>query len=203
MSESLSLPEQKRRLRQAMRRARRALSRSERTRAGKRLARLGRRLILKNRHPRVALYFSHDSEIPTGALIQTLLEHGAEVYLPVLHPVYHNRLWFARYTPETPMVRNTYGIAEPDIRRAGRVPPWTLSQVCLPLVAFDEKGYRLGMGGGYYDRTFDRARPMPKRPRLTGLAYEFQRQAHIPREPWDVPLEAVVTDQQIRLFRPT
>lgn len=186
-----------------MRRARRSLSRSQRLQAGRQLARLGRRLILKHRRPRVALYFSHDSEIPTGPLIQTLLEHRVPVYLPVLHPIYHNRLWFARYTRQTPMRHNTYGIAEPDIRRARRVSPWTLSQVCLPLVAFDEEGYRLGMGGGYYDRTFDRKRPMPRRPALTGLAYEFQGQPHIPREAWDVPLEAVVTDQQIRLFRST
>src|SRR5690606_40461575 len=65
----------------------------------------------------------------------------------------------------------------------------------LPLVAFDARGNRLGMGGGFYDRTFARApRARTLRPRLVGLAHHFQQVASLPAEPWDIPLDAIATD---------
>ena len=73
-----------------------------------------------------------------------------------------------------------------------------LDVVIAPLVAFDESLNRLGMGGGYYDRTFafrKRARVL-RRPVLIGVAYSFQRVDRLQPENWDVPLDVVITEKE-------
>jgi 5-formyltetrahydrofolate cyclo-ligase len=72
----------------------------------------------------------------------------------------------------------------------------------LPLVAFDAHGTRLGMGGGYYDRTFGGlgARTSWRGPQLVGVAFELQHVAMLERAPWDVPIDAVVTDRATYRF---
>jgi len=68
----------------------------------------------------------------------------------------------------------------------------------LPLVAFDQQGERLGMGGGYYDRTFEFLRRSGlNKPKLIGLAHDFQQVDAIPTEAWDVPLTAIVTNKGV------
>jgi 5-formyltetrahydrofolate cyclo-ligase len=75
------------------------------------------------------------------------------------------------------------------------VPLRKLDVVLLPLVAFDRRGNRLGMGGGFYDRTFaPRGRGRVSAPRLIGLAHGFQQVAELVDQPWDVPLRGVLTD---------
>jgi len=127
---------------------------------------------------------------------------GKRVYLPVLSPTFHNRLWFARYEPGERLVPNCFGIPEPVCRwqKARRV--WTLDLALVPLVGFDRRGNRLGMGGGFYDRTlaYLARRVTWRKPQLVGVAYEFQECDGLAAEPWDVPLAAVVTDRQ---FLPT
>ena len=75
-----------------------------------------------------------------------------------------------------------------------------LDLVLMPLVAFDKAGNRLGMGKGYYDRSLKilNHRKAWRRPRLTGIAYEFQRVDKIDNEPWDIPLQFALTDKQAR-----
>ena len=83
----------------------------------------------------------------------------------------------------------------PRERRYGR----ELDLILAPLVGFDTHGNRLGMGGGYYDRTFAylKHRLHWQKPRLIGLAYELQRVADLANHAWDVPLQSVVTEQHI------
>lgn len=122
---------------------------------------------------------------------------GKKTYLPVLHPILHNRLWFVPYTRKTRLVKNIYRIEEPPIIKAPRRPPWALSLVLLPLVAFDPSGNRMGMGGGYYDRTFsfkDREKGLAG-PELIGLAHELQRVESLPVENWDIPLSGIISDE--------
>jgi 5-formyltetrahydrofolate cyclo-ligase len=78
-----------------------------------------------------------------------------------------------------------------------------LDLVLTPLVAFDAQGHRLGMGGGFYDRSFAYLLRHSRwlRPRLIGLAYDFQRQTRLPHQPWDVPLHAIATDHRLYLSR--
>lgn len=69
--------------------------------------------------------------------------------------------------------------------------------VMLPLLGFDVRGTRLGQGGGYYDRTLSKTSFRPYR---IGLAYAAQQVPVLPREPWDVPLHAVLTESGLRRF---
>ncbi len=152
---------------------------------------------------RIAAYLPADGERETAPLIERAWEMGKRVYLPVLLPHGVNRLWFARYTPDTQLIRNRFGIAEPARAAHTRVAPLSLDVVLTPLVAFDAHGQRLGMGGGYYDRSFAYQLRHTRwlRPRLIGLAYDFQRQRRLPPQAWDVPLQAIATDQRIYLSR--
>ena len=101
------------------------------------------------------------------------------------------RLAFYRYTPATPIRTNRYGIAEPDPHAATFVATAILDAVLLPLVAFDARGHRLGMGGGYYDASLA-ARPRALR---IGLAHAVQFCPALPARDWDVPLDAVLTER--------
>ena len=175
------------------------------------------------RAKRVGFYLASDGEISPQPLIDQALKMGKQCFLPVLHPIRHNRLWFARYRPNTRLVKNCYGIEEPDIRLEPRILPWALDLVLLPLVGFDPQGGRLGMGGGYYDRTFaftrrhghldyparcshnghsdtrnkQNSRPPRRLPALVGLAHELQKRPKLEMADWDIPLAAVATDQQL------
>ncbi|MBE9396898.1 5-formyltetrahydrofolate cyclo-ligase [Pontibacterium sp. N1Y112] len=184
-------------LRQDIRRKRRALTRTQQLRAAKRLhAQLCRRPdFIRARH--VALYLPNDGEIDPRPLLESCWKMGKKTYLPVLHPILHNRLWFVPFDRQTKLVRNIYKIEEPPIIKAPRRPPWALDLVLLPLVAFDADGNRMGMGGGYYDRTFsfkNRRQSIPG-PKLIGLAHELQRVEHLPVENWDIPLAGIISDQ--------
>jgi 5-formyltetrahydrofolate cyclo-ligase len=145
---------------------------------------------------RIAVYLPADGEVDTAAIIQRAWELGKCVYLPVLVPFLHNRLWFAPYRPDTRLVRNRFGIAEPERVHRRRIAPPALDLVLTPLVGFDTTGNRLGMGGGYYDRSFAYllGRRVWRKPRLVGLAFDFQQLPRLPARAWDVPLTAVVTD---------
>ncbi|MBF7053705.1 5-formyltetrahydrofolate cyclo-ligase [Halomonas sp. KAO] len=194
----------RRELRQQLRRRRRALSAEQRRLASEHLCRRLRRLPEVQRARRVALYLPNDGEIDPTPLIGWLRQRGARVYLPVLKPLSHNLLWFVHYHANTPMIRNRFGIAEPATRhgahRARRMPAWTLDLILLPLVGFDDAGQRMGMGGGFYDRTLAFTRRPGPRPRLIGLAHDCQRVDSLPVASWDVPLDAIASD--VRLVRP-
>ena len=97
--------------------------------------------------------FPFDGEISTDKLIKTLWAQDKHVYLPVLHPFNPNHLLFLRYLPDTPMLKNKFGIWEPKLNVQNVLPLDELDILFTPLVAFDKQGNRLGMGGGFYDRT--------------------------------------------------
>jgi 5-formyltetrahydrofolate cyclo-ligase len=96
---------------------------------------------------------------------------------------------------------NTYGIAEPAT--SARLSPRWLQLILVPLVAFDDAGTRLGMGGGYYDRAlaWRRRRCTWPGPRLVGIAHSSQQVARLAALPHDVRLDAVITEQGLTRFR--
>ena len=150
----------------------------------------------------VALYIPADGELSPLPLAERLATQGVTLALPVvtITPGRGPHLEFRRWYPGAPLVRNRYGIPEPAAT-APRVPLLGLDRLVLPLVGFDDQGSRLGMGAGFYDRTLS-ALPAALRPRLIGYAHELQRSAHaLPSADWDVPLEGVVTEIGITLFR--
>jgi 5-formyltetrahydrofolate cyclo-ligase len=150
---------------------------------------------------RLAVYIAVDAELDPGPLLASARADGKEAYLPVISTSGDRFLHFQAYAAGTPLRPNIYRIPEPvnDPRSALR--PADLDLVLAPLVAFDSRGHRLGMGGGYYDRSFAFLKdPHIRKPLLIGLAYECQKVASLPAESWDVPLAGVVTEQQFYSF---
>lgn len=92
------------------------------------------------------------------------------------------------------MTPNQYGIAEPARALRGRA-LWALDVILLPAVAFDRAGYRMGMGGGYYDRTLADLQRRPRQPMLVAVGYDFQcvEEGMLPVAPWDQPVDRIVT----------
>jgi len=186
-------------LRRHLRSLRRALSPVEQRAHGRALAsHLGRsRLLLNSR--RVALYLPADGEIDTVPLLRLLRRLKRRCFLPVLRGAPHYALWFVEVRPGDRLKANRFRILEPSIRRRKPAPAWGLDLILLPLVGFDGRGNRLGMGGGYYDRTlaFLRRRRHWRRPKLIGLAHECQRVDELAANPWDIPLDGVATEAAI------
>lgn len=186
-----------RQLRQSIRQKRRAVADAEAASCAEHLARhtCNHPLVANSRH--IATYLAADGEIDTSPLMHMLWSSGKTLYLPVLAPFSRQRLWFARYTAGDRLTANRYGIPEPVVREL--IKPWALDLILTPLVAFDTAGHRIGMGGGYYDRSlaFLRNRQHWQKPRRLGLAYEFQKQALITPSPWDIPLDGIATEARI------
>jgi len=144
---------------------------------------------------RIAFTIARDGEIDTRMLTEEAWRRGKQCYLPVMSRVGETRLTFRQWRKDTRMQRSYYDIPEPRLGQTS-IPAASLSLVLFPLVAFDKSGNRLGMGKGYYDHTFAfKHRSVRKQPALIGLAHDCQRTESLPTAPWDVPLEAIVTDQ--------
>jgi 5-formyltetrahydrofolate cyclo-ligase len=145
----------------------------------------------------IAAYWPVQGEVDLSTLRQA--GHDALFYLPVVHPTESRPLRFARVDADTQFKNNRFGIPEPDPASAAFCPACDLDLVLAPLVAFDTAGHRIGMGAGFYDRTFSflRAPSPPARPRLIGVGYEFQRIENIEPRSWDVPLDGVVSENAI------
>jgi 5-formyltetrahydrofolate cyclo-ligase len=189
---------QRRFLRQTLRAKRRSLSAAAQKQAARQLCRQIRQQPWFLRCRRIAVYLANDGEISPDQLVSMAAKMGKEIYLPVLHPVVKGQLWFVRYQPSTPMKKNRFGIAEPVLKGYGhlkgnRCPASLLNLVLMPLVGFTAKGERLGMGGGFYDRTLEQHTTDFHRPLLIGLAHECQRVEHLPVADWDVPLAGILT----------
>ncbi len=143
--------------------------------------------ILKNPQ-KVAVYLANDGELNTNFLIKTLKAKGHKVYLPIL---YGSKLKFSKINNQ--FVKNRFGILEPKIKNL--IHPYQLNTILMSLVAFDKSCNRLGMGGGFYDRSFAflTTREKFKYPKLYGIAYECQKLEKLAINPWDVPLDGVIS----------
>ena len=180
-------------LRRQLRAARRALTPEQQAQARRGLAEviLRQSFLAESRH--IALYLTNDGEIDPAILISRLREQGKQCYLPVLTEDDKQALSFIAYQPETQLKKNKYGIPEPEYKVELAMRPQELDLVLMPLTGFDEEGRRLGMGGGYYDRTFEFIRTAAK-PLLVGLAHECQKVPEIPAEHWDIPMAGIATN---------
>lgn len=194
---SPSTVDERRQLRRQLREQRAELRGPARARAEYRLAAQVMRLRAFHQARHIAAYLASGSEgeVDVSYLIEVALRAGKAVYVPVMRPDLH--LDFARFTHETRLRANFFGLDEPVFAERQLIAPMQLDLVLTPLVGFDAQGNRLGMGGGYYDRTFAPLlqRPHYRRPRLLGVAFECQRvDTPLPMERWDVPLWRVVTE---------
>jgi 5-formyltetrahydrofolate cyclo-ligase len=192
-----SLPGSARRpLRAELRAKRRALPAAERLAAAQRLARNVDNAFPLRAGKRVAIYASMREEIGTAPLIELAQRRGCRVFLPRIERR-TGRLHFLEMLPEGRETTNHLGIVEPH--GSFVVGARWLDLVLMPLVGFDDRGVRLGMGGGYYDRTFAyrNVHSTWRGPRLVGVAYAFQQVPFIHAEAHDVLLDAVVTDKGV------
>jgi 5-formyltetrahydrofolate cyclo-ligase len=149
---------------------------------------------------RLACFYPQDGEVDLSPLFARLWQMGKQIYLPVIPGP---RLWFQPYNPQTRLLDNCYAIPEPVTSASKRIPLQALDLVLMPLVAFDLNGNRIGMGGGFYDRTFAylHGRRHWRRPRLVGVGFELQHVPNLQAQAWDVPLDAAVTESKFYNFR--
>lgn len=183
--------EERRSLRSSMRARRRAIGGKRRRLLARQWAQVATPLL--GRRGRLALYMASTEELDVGELLERACRRKRVVYLPVIIGR-RKPLTFRRATRR--WATNRYGIREPA-RGEPVCQARFLSVVVMPLVAFDAQGHRLGMGGGYYDRTmaFRRLRCAWRRPLLIGAAYACQEVTQLQAMAWDVPLDAVVTEK--------
>lgn len=177
-------------LRQQIRKTRANLTALQQQQAEDSITQQALALIEAQNAQHIALYVSFDGEISTEKLIKTLWAQDKHVYLPVLHPFNSNHLLFLRYLPDTPMLKNKFGILEPKLNVQNVLPLDELDILFTPLVAFDKQGNRLGMGGGFYDRTLQHWQKSSFIP--VGLAHQCQQVEQLPTEAWDVPLHQIL-----------
>ena len=177
-------------LRQQIRKTRANLTALQQQQAEDSITQQALALIEARNAQHIALYVSFDGEISTEKLIKTLWAQDKHVYLPVLHPFNPNHLLFLRYLPDTPMLKNKFGIWEPKLNVQNVLPLDELDILFTPLVAFDKQGNRLGMGGGFYDRTLQNWQNSSFI--RVGLAHQCQQVEQLPTEAWDVPLHQIL-----------
>jgi 5-formyltetrahydrofolate cyclo-ligase len=146
---------------------------------------------------KIACYLANDGEIDPGLIIEHAWFMRKQVYLPVLSPC-KNSLYFAPYEANSGFRLNRFHIPEPVCHPSRWIAAWQLDLLLLPLVAFDAEGNRMGMGGGFYDRTlaYLKNRQYWKKPVLAGLAHEIQKTAKLDTQSWDIPLDYIITEQQ-------
>ncbi|MFN3713735.1 MAG: 5-formyltetrahydrofolate cyclo-ligase [Alcanivoracaceae bacterium] len=176
-----------------MRQHRQSLSASEQQQASERFARAfaAQWRLRGARH--IGLFLAADGELDPLPGLLTLDGLSRQLYLPVLPKSTDAVLQFVRWQPGEALIPNRYGIGEPVLKRRALTPLWRLDLLLMPLVAFDDEGNRLGMGGGFYDRALANLQTRPHRPRLIGVAHAFQRVERLPTAPWDQPLDGVIT----------
>lgn len=179
-------------LRQHVRGTRRAIPASQRIPAAENLARHLLSLPFVPQTGPVAGYWAMDGEIALHAW-QLQLPTALTYCLPVLSG---DVLRFAPWRPGAALVTNRYGIPEPDVAPSALIDAVDMAMVIVPCVGFDRDGNRLGMGGGWYDRSFSFRRSRHPPPWLVGAAFAIQQVGAIPIEDWDVRLDAICTESE-------
>ena len=185
-------------LRRMLRKARRALTPSEQRQAAQGLYRQLAQHPLFRRAKHISLYLPTDGEIDPRLLLRAAQRRGKASYLPVLSAWPRTKMVFQRVRPGETLRPNRFRILEPRVNARRQRKVWALDLVLLPLVGFDDVGGRLGMGGGFYDRSlaYLARRKHWRKPTLLGLAHECQKVDRLAQASWDVPLAGTVTDRQ-------
>ena len=154
---------------------------------------------------RFAFYFPVGNEVDLLDLMYHAWSFRKQTFLPVLARFPKGSLWWIEHTESTPMYENRFGIPEPHHpAHSRRTKLRSLDMIFMPLVAFDSKGNRMGMGGGFYDRSLKncyRINSPWHRPIRMGVAYSWQEVDTIPTEKWDIPLDAIATESGVTWFK--
>jgi len=140
----------------------------------------------------IACYLPVAGEVDTKRIIARAWRMKKRVFAPVVEK--NGDMTFREITAETALYKNNYGLYEP--LDAKSIDPRMLDVVVTPLVAFVSHNQRIGMGGGYFDRTFSflSNRSSYFHPKLIGVAFACQEVEEIPANPWDIRLFSVVSE---------
>ena len=180
-------------LRQRNRKLRAALDEKQLATAADRLSRRLLALDEYRQAKRIAAYFAVNGEIDLSPVIDHALANGKQVFLPNLD---RQALRFSPYFHGQKMRVNKFRLPEPDVGDDEMLSPDELDLVLAPLVVFDAERNRIGMGGGYYDRSFEfRKQADISKPTLIGVAHEIQKVDKLVPQAWDVRLDMVLTDE--------
>lgn len=147
---------------------------------------------------KVAVYLANDGEISLKPIIDFCWQHNKQVYLPILHPFSEGHLLFVHYHSQSVMHTNRFGIPQPKVTCSSICPLSELDIIFPPLVAFDKQGNRLGMGGGYYDRSLAPILRDKLETNVFGVAHNCQWvEEGLTGEPWDIPLQKIITPDYV------
>lgn len=184
-------------VRESLRQTRRDLNQEQQAVASHGLFELIHELDIFSNAKRIAFYQPIDGEVDPSLLLKYALREGKSCFLPRISDENPEFVSFAPYDDNTKLKNSDWGIAEPPAPET--IPsPTDLDLVFVPLVAFDRYCSRLGMGKGFYDRTFNFKIFNPQsRPLLIGLAHECQYAEPFSVKSWDVRLDAVITATKI------
>ncbi len=147
----------------------------------------------------IAAYSAVQGEIDPANALRWARENNKSTFLPITR---RKSLRFARISESTTLLPGRFNIPIPDCPESSLLKPEELDLVLVPLLAFDENLNRLGMGGGFYDRSFAFRANNQCKPYLLGIAHEFQKVEQLSAQPWDIPLDAVITDQAVHSKKP-
>jgi len=145
---------------------------------------------------KIGIYYAVNNEVDVHPLCKILWQESKRVYLPIVEK---KKLLFGEYRDTSNLKNNRFKIPEPIVGIESQISAFELDLIFIPLVAFDPMGNRIGMGGGFYDRTLDNKQLDNdlKKPILVGVAYEFQKQNQIQPNSWDIPLDMIFTESKI------
>ena len=145
---------------------------------------------------KIGIYCAVNNEVDVHPLCKILWQESKRVYLPIVEK---KKLLFGEYRDTSNLKNNRFKIPEPIVGIESQISAFELDLIFMPLVAFDPMGNRIGMGGGFYDRTLDNKQLDNdlKKPILVGVAYEFQKQNQIQPNSWDIPLDMIFTESKI------
>lgn len=141
----------------------------------------------------VMLYVSFGSEVLTKPIIDDLLQQGKRVFVPVTAPKTKELIVSELKSFEDDLKVGHFGVMEPKKDALRPVDPTIIDLIIVPGVAFDKEGYRIGYGGGYYDRFIPRL--ADKTPKVS-LAFEMQLIDKVPKDKYDIPVEYMITEKQ-------
>ncbi len=191
-----SRPQNSRALRRELSARRRALSTKQQRLHALGLAQQFARSPWSWRSGSVASYLAGNGELDPVLINQHCQATLRTLAVPVVRA---HQLEFFQLEAHTRLTQNRFGLREPD-SSAKFIDTRSLSIMLLPLVGFDEAGNRLGMGGGFYDRHLGNL-PPSLRPTLIGVGHECQGVASLEAQPWDIPLDGLLTEQRWQLFQ--
>lgn len=146
----------------------------------------------------ILVYWPIRGEVDLRPLVAELWQRGCRVLMPRCRPDAYGEMDIACASCEDDLAPGAFSIMEPDAERCPPIDDCRPDIALIPAVCFDRRGYRLGYGGGYYDRLL--ATDSMKNTLKIGLSYTFQLIDRLPTEPWDMPVNIVCTEEE--LWRP-